>query len=418
MKRSRIVLVIVALVLVVATAPAQTTLPWFGTQYQPGNVAFSLTAAPLFGTGIGVAAYPGAEYIFAKYRPLNLFSVDFGVGARGTFSAWASSTYGYMTLGAAPTLSIHTGLRGFEGSAVAEYLDRLDFYSAFGLGYQLALTDSTLGPRSGLTWMNASGLNYYFTDQLAISLTSNYISGFTASYEGSFGAGIGIVYKLGPAEEVGERIGIPDVTMMTGDLMYANFSALYWASVALGGYLPSDETFEVGDGILFWHRYESVEDDEIEDMEFTRALLHENPDGSQWWRFEFFVNGEDLAFEALVADDRAVERIRYLDPSTDEVVSHTPSDEYLWESYTENVWTEEEMEEFRVGSERITVPAGTFRTERLEATEDGASYTWWISEEVPGRVVRFEGITEDDERVSGELREIYTDVTTPWGAAW
>lgn len=419
MKRTRILVITLALLLVAAVAPAQTVLPWFGTQYQPGNTAFSVTAAPTFDGGLGVAAYPAAEYIFAKVRPANLFSVDFGVGARGVFSAYASSTLGYLTVGGAPVLSIHGGLRGFEGSGVATYLDRLDFFSAFGLGFQLAITESTAAgaPGTGLVWMNASGLNYFFTDSLGISLSSNYVSGFTGGYAGSFGAGIGVIFKLGPAEEVGDRIAIPDVPTMTGDIMYANFSALYWASIALGGYLPSDETFEVGDGIRFWHRYESAEDDDINEMEFTRALLHESDD-SQWWRLEFLVDDEDLAFEALIADDGAVERIQYLDPGTEEVVTHTPSDEYLWQDYQDEMWTEEELEEFRVGSERVTVPAGTFRTDRLETTQDGASYTWWISDEVPGRVVKFEGTTEDDERVSGELREIYTDYTSPWEPAW
>ncbi|MFW5683867.1 MAG: hypothetical protein ACOC1I_03365, partial [Spirochaetota bacterium] len=236
-------------------------------------------------------------------------------------------------------------------------------------------------------------------------------------------AGIGITYKIGPAEEVGERItfDIPDVTMMTGEVMYTTFSALYWASISLGGYLPSDETFEVGDGIRFWHRYESVEDDDVNEMEFVRALLHEQGDGSQWWRFEFYLEEEDeeFAFEALVRADESVELIRYEDPGTEEIVTHEPSDGDLWRTYRdEDFWTSEDLEEMRTGSERIRVPAGSFQTERLETSEDGATFVWWVTDDVPGRVVRFEGVTEDDDQLEGELLEILSNVRSPWGRAW
>ncbi|MFW6232122.1 MAG: hypothetical protein ACOC37_03610, partial [Spirochaetota bacterium] len=149
---------------------------------------------------------------------------------------------------------------------------------------------------------------------------------------------------------------------------------------------------------------------------FSRALLDADGEGSQWWRIEFFFEEDDLAFEVRVRDDGGIELMRYVDPSTEEVTTYTPTDPYLWRSHDDVMWTEEELRDYRVGSEEVTVPAGTFTTERIEATEDEFSYTWWMAENVPGRVVRFAGTAQDGTDVSGELLEILRDVTSPWGS--
>ncbi|MFW5684276.1 MAG: hypothetical protein ACOC1I_05445, partial [Spirochaetota bacterium] len=175
MNRKRLLLVLLLVIALAATLPAQTSVPWFGTHHQPGNIAFSATISPLFGGGIGLAAYPGAEYIFAKWRPLNLFSLDFGFGARGAVSFWNSATspsYGYLSVGGAPVLTIHGGMRGFPERRAAQYIDRFDFFSELGLGFQLVIPGGnwSTAPTPGLTIMNVSGLNFYFTESLALSL--------------------------------------------------------------------------------------------------------------------------------------------------------------------------------------------------------------------------------------------------------
>jgi len=428
----RIVAGIVLVVLMVAPAamlPAQVSAPWFGTHYQPGNTAFSLGAGLGFGGGIGIGLYPGAEFILTKFRPADAFSIDLGAGVKGTFSAWTSGgspSYGFLTLGGAPFVSAHFGLRGFTGGELSDYLNRLDVYTAIGLGYLAYVPTGSwrsVAPTGGLAFANFSGINYFLTDRIAITLNTNYLTSFrTTVSSGAFSTGVGIVYKIGPAEEIGERatFDIPDVNTMTGNVMYLNFAALYWASVALGGYLPADETFEVGDGIRFRHRYRSEGDDEVQEIEFTRALLHRNADGAKWWRFEFLVDEERLEYEALVGEEGDLELMRYVDPASDTVATHVPRDEDLWRTYAEEpLWTSEELAEMRVGTERVRVPAGTFQSERYErVADDGYTYTWWLSDEVPGRVVRFEGVSQEQENVSGELVEVLSDVTTPWEIPW
>lgn len=424
MRPRRILLVLLLVFFVLGATAAQSTAPWIGTHYQPGNMAFSLGAGVGFNYGFGVGLYPGAEYIFTKIRPGDAFSLDFGAGVKGAFTYWnyPYSSGGYLGLGAAPMISAHFGLRGFTGTEFADYLSRLDFFTSLGLGYHVRVPvgGSTTGA-AGLAIANFSGLNYFLTDSIALTLSSNYWYGFGSTVSpGNFSASIGFVYKIGPAEEIGEGVDIsgPGFAGITGELMYTNFAALYWSSIALAGYMPSDETFDEGDGIRFWHRYRS-EDDDVDEMEFTRALLHINDDGSRWWRFEFFVDDEEMAFEALVNTDDGIEQLRYIDPESDDVVTHTPSNPYLWRTYEEDdFWTSEELADMRTGTERVRVPAGSFQTERLETSDEGYTYRWWVTDEVPGRVVKFEGISEDKENVSGELVDVLTNVRTPWDIPW
>ncbi|MFW5814791.1 MAG: hypothetical protein ACOCWX_05025 [Spirochaetota bacterium] len=423
MRVRRTGIVLILLSLLASTAFGQSGAPRLATHYQPGNVAFSLGAGFGFGgRGVGVSLYPGAEFIVAKIRPADVLSIDFGAGARGGFTFRSYGTTpaaGYIALGGAPFVSAHMGLRGFTGNEVAEYLDRIDIYTAFGLGYLAYVPTGAAGAiDGGLAFANFSGVNYFLTDSFAVSLGTNYLTSWASGVGGAFSTGVGVMIKIGPAEEVGERIdiGVPNLSRMSGDLMYTNFAALYWASVALGGYLPGDETFDEGDGIRFHHRYRSVEDGDIDEIEFSRALLDADGEGSQWWRIEFFFEEDDLAFEVRVRDDGGIELMRYVDPSTEEVTTYTPTDPYLWRSHDDVMWTEEELRDYRVGSEEVTVPAGTFTTERIEATEDEFSYTWWMAENVPGRVVRFAGTAQDGSDVSGELLEILRDVTSPWGS--
>jgi hypothetical protein len=422
MRLRRMFIALACLSIFAAGAVAQSGAPRLATHYQPGNVAFSLGAGLGFGGGdFGVSLYPGAEIIVAKIRPADVFSIDFGAGARGAFTFRSYRTRpasGYVALGGAPFVSAHMGLRGFTGNEVAEYLDRIDIYTSLGLGYLAYLPTGTARQiDGGLAFANFSGVNYFITDNLAVSLGTNYLTSWANGVRGDFTAGIGVVVKFGPGEDVGERIdiGMPDLSGLSGDLMYTQFAALYWASVALGGYLPGDDTFDEGDGIRFYHRYRSVEDGDVEEIEFTRALIDADADGAQWWRVVFFFEDDDLAFEVRVNDERGIELMRYIDPATEDVTTYAPDDPYLWTSY-DDLWTAEELDERRVGFERVTVTAGTFDAERIEATEEEYRYTWWMNEDVPGRVVKFEGTTEEGTSVSGELLEIMTDVTSPWGS--
>jgi hypothetical protein len=70
------------------------------------------------------------------------------------------------------------------------------------------------------------------------------------------------------------------------------------------------------------------------------------------------------------------------------------------------------------GSERVRVPAGSYRAERVVAQEEPYEFTWWYTDEVPGLLVKLEAREDGDLVVEGELEEVLSGVTTPWEEPW
>jgi hypothetical protein len=262
-----------------------------------------------------------------------------------------------------------------------------------------------------------SGLNVYVTDSIAVGLTNSYISTFLGGYYGSSRTGITVQIRLGDAEPLGERptFDMPDLRQISHNVMYARFVSLYWASLAAGGYVYDDRSFNEGEGVRIRQTYRS--DGDAQEIEFTRSLLRINSDGSHWWRIVYALDDDEMEFEVLVDSAGGLTMVRYLDPETGEVVEFEPDDPDAWSGSDDaSLVSANEFDELYEGSERIRVPAGSFRTDRLHYTDDEIDYTWWINDDVPGTMVKYEGTNRTMDGVSGELIEILVGQSSPWGA--
>lgn len=422
----RLLIVVVLATLVCLPAIAQDDAGWWGSYYMPGNIAASAEAGLYLGAGLGIDLTAAGEYIFTKVRPGNLFSLDLGAGVRGLASFYRSAggAYGYTAFGAAPFLGVHMGFRGFDFD-FAEYVEPLDVFAAVGLGYVgYTLRGAWTGtqPGGGLTFMSFNGFNYFLTDRLALSVVYSYWANF--NYINLNTVSIGARLKIGPKEELGDRPDFPDVeevergaSVLGGNLAYMQFVSQYWLILGFGGFIADDESFEVGDGVRWWMAL--PDENDVNEIEYTRALLHVNDDGSRWWRSEFEAGSDLSDFEYLVDDEGRILSLRYEDPSSGEVVTYEPEDpDAWWGEYEESVRDREELEEMSEGTERIRVPAGTYRANRVTAVDEPYEYTWWYTEEVPGLLVKLEGYEDDTLLVEGELREVLSGITSPWGPAW
>jgi len=161
------------------------------------------------------------------------------------------------------------------------------------------------------------------------------------------------------------------------------------------------------------------DDNDTDEIEYTRALLRINSDGSKWWRAEFGSNGEVSEFEYLVDKSGGLMILRYEDAGTNEVVSYEPSDpDAWWGGYAGSVNDREDLDAMSEGTERVRVPAGAYSAEKVTAGEAPYEYLWWYTDEVPGLLVKLEGYEDDTLIVEGELREVLHGVTTPWDEPW
>lgn len=408
---------ILALVSAASTAAQSVSdRPVLATWYQPGNLAFPAGAGLALADGVGIGIYPGFELFVSKFRALGLASLDLAVGARAELQAYTPSLDGLggsSSVSIAPVVTLHGGFRGLVG-ALGDLLEPVDYYTGLGLGFQVSRSGGVSS--SGLTLVNVSGANYFLTDNLAVSLGTTLFASFGGQRSGSFATGIGIVYKVGPPEEPGRGLFLPDLGEASDALIYASFASLVWVSSAFGGYLPADDSFAPGDSVTVEQRFRDGR--EQSEIRLFRALLARVPEGS-WWRYEIHVDGETTAFEALVDADGLVQAIRFQNPGVGAVEVIRPSDPQPWGAELgAAAVSESELAQLDSTQQTITVPAGTYATTRVSGTVDGGDFTWWLSDEVPGRMVQFSGQSQDGSEVRAELVAIGRGYQSPWPRAW
>jgi hypothetical protein len=198
------------------------------------------------------------------------------------------------------------------------------------------------------------------------------------------------------------------ISEMSHQMYLSQFYAIYWYAFAAGGFYFGDDNYAVGQGTV-WEISSSTAGDEEDTLRVEKALLAEEPDGSRWWAAAFTSEGDRYLYEYLESADHELVKMRYRGIEEGRVGSYTFTAEERSRFMIPNRVTPEDYEQMAQGTEEITVPAGSFQTRRLGidagSGEEEVSYDWWISEEVPGRLVKFEWRTGED-WARGELVEI------------
>jgi len=421
--------VFVCLTILLATAAAPVTaqqdnLGWWGSYYLPGNFTAGIILGASFNQGINFDIYPNFERKMFKWRPANLFAVDFGLGLRGLVNLYTGNDLypGHLGLGAGPYGSFHFGFRGFGKLGIPgfEHLERIDVFSTFGANYQLYLGNNP--PNSGIYFSNFSGINYYISDSLALTLSSNYqqrFDAYSSYYRRSFSGSIGILLRFGPKEQL---VAPPSPT-------WQYFQSVYMMSIAYSGGFYDDTTFNIGDEATISYIYTDGHDGRTMETTVVRALLHRSADGKRsWWRLtmdnpELRKNGHiyPLDFEVLVSDVHDIIQIRYMDVNTRKLQVFNPDDPSAWRRDIDfNQWGDQKIAEYFQRSETIQVAAGTFQADVYLAEDvDGQKITLWLSNEVPGRLVKVEALAIATQlSIQGELQQIRRGVSSPWPPAW
>lgn len=206
------------------------------------------------------------------------------------------------------------------------------------------------------------------------------------------------------------------------------YQLAYTQAFHLGGFGIDHEAFEEGEGTTW--RIEAADEEEVSSFTAERALLSLEDDGTSWWYLRYTPEGGE-AYEYEVRIDRELQaREMYLrDPENDEVRHHEfassgveadeeqESEEGLEEAgYRTDYHHLEQWDEYRTDRVSVDTGAGTFDADLLTFTptdeEAGESYRyrWWVSEDVPGQLVRFEyEDLEEEGSLHGEMIELRRD---------
>jgi len=122
-------------------------------------------------------------------------------------------------------------------------------------------------------------------------------------------------------------------------------------------------------------------------------------------------DGGRWIYEALLdPEQEEVVRMRARDP--DGEVGEVPVTEQTVYRPPRRL-TEESLEGATVGTEQIETPAGAFTVRRVEysGAATGSDVTWFLSDEVPGHVVRYWAVRSGN-RYTSSLLDSGTDATT------
>ncbi|MFB6274470.1 MAG: hypothetical protein ABEL51_16420, partial [Salinibacter sp.] len=220
-------------------------------------------------------------------------------------------------------------------------------------------------------------------------------------------------------EEAGEAVGrqvasaanVPaSGTARWNRVMVSQAQVLFSYAFAANGMWPAEAALEEGE----WVRYKlrAAGDGEAGFQTLERAFLRTTADGNEWWRVKAQQKSDTWVYEALIDPDQGrVVRLRSKDPKGN--VGEVPVTKHTVYQPPQRL-TQESIEGATVGKEQISTPAGTFTARKVKymGGMGGGSVTWYLSEKVPGHVVRYRAQGGQGNAWISTLADYGSDATT------
>jgi hypothetical protein len=213
-------------------------------------------------------------------------------------------------------------------------------------------------------------------------------------------------------EKVGQSVGENVGNTMAGyanaslrglspALMQMYVSSLFSSVFYAGGYsFEYQNEYKPGD----WSKWKATGMEE--GSGFEKAFLKKEEDGKEWWQITSSSvrdgKPEEVVLEALFSapDESGVRtllRLRSLFPG-DKEPAEVPVQENSAAWYHEPVKiTDESLKAATKGTESITTPAGTFSTQHIVYRDAYGIGEWWITDKVPGGLVKYQVTQSDSE---------------------
>lgn len=225
-------------------------------------------------------------------------------------------------------------------------------------------------------------------------------------------------------EQVGQAVGEAIVREYSPQFTRWYTSYLMEMAFYAGGESVEGVTREYAPGEYTQWLVSGEDAEEINRM--RRAYLGDDADGNQWWQivYEDSASEDTIIMEALFTPDREqMLRLRTLFPDEDQPQERPVEDQRYHEPHKV---TQESLDAAVEEETEVSVPAGTFQTRRAAfgASAEGRR-VWWLSDDVPGGVVRYaleqpeaeEDAPEDAEDIPleayvSELEEYGSDAET------
>jgi hypothetical protein len=219
------------------------------------------------------------------------------------------------------------------------------------------------------------------------------------------GEGIGNAVGNRAGAAMGARLG----AVWGPQMMQFYTGYLFSLAFHSGSYAPAGEVYDQGE----WTKWRIVQTgQEGPAPEFERAFLRREADGSEWWRVRYVVFGDDgsgqmkpdtILLEGKFSPDRStLVRLRGKMPG-DAQANEMPVEENTYGYVEPTPLTAESLQGATVGTESVSVPAGTYsaRHVRYGAMGGGGTTEWWLNDDVPGGMVKYSSTSAQESSEDG-----------------
>lgn len=175
--------------------------------------------------------------------------------------------------------------------------------------------------------------------------------------------------------------------------MIAHAQTVFSHSFTVGGLWPGLVGYEEGE----WTEFHIKAPGSSEIITVKRALLKVREDGSRWWKLAWETGGKRWVYEGLIAaDGSSLLRLRGKDPKG--VVKEIPIKRGAAVNLHRRELTEKSIREAVSSTLKVDVSAGSFsaRKAHFDMPNLPGNVSWWLNEDVPGGVVKYEVQSEKE----------------------
>ncbi|HKJ93810.1 MAG TPA: hypothetical protein VJ957_11645 [Longimicrobiales bacterium] len=218
------------------------------------------------------------------------------------------------------------------------------------------------------------------------------------------GEGIGTAVGQKTGQAAGNAVSARFPSMWTPDMSAIYVNYMFTLAFHSGSYDFPGTEYKPGE----WTRWRMTStDNEGKPPEMERAFIKQDDKGRQWWRVKYVIEDDNNKPDSMVVEmlfdpsDGQVLRMRGKMPGETEA-KEMPVEQGTYTYVQPTRLTEESMEGAKVGDETISTPAGSFATEHIRyGSGMGGTLDWWLSDKVPGRMVKYGSTTSSSGDASG-----------------
>ena len=211
--------------------------------------------------------------------------------------------------------------------------------------------------------------------------------------------------KMAPKEKLP-----PPQSANWGSFMAMQAQVIFTYSFTIGGLWLGQIGYEAGE----WTKSE-IDTGGGNIVEIEKAYLKADEKGNHWWRISW-IDGEDTwIYESLISSSGNLLSLRARD--TDGNEGEIPvSGEQIY--YPPREVTQESIEGATIGQENLETKAGVFNCDQVKflASYGQGNVEWWLSNNVPGGVVKYQIVDQGNVIWTSTLIAKGTDATTILGS--